>query len=790
MLLRRWTGAVVDHPWLTLGAIILVTLFFIYFIPKLPNETDFKKILPKNDPAVQARDRAEKVFGSQDFFMVMVETPDTIFKIPTIAKIHEMEEKFKNLKGVDDVMGPTTATVISATEKTLTIEEAAATPPKTPEELEVYRQKVMSDPNLEGSIISENGKAAGILLKLNPYLDDTNVLVAQVDQIAQQYQGDGMTIYVGGEPQLRSALLASMQSDLRLILPLVILVMEILLFLAFRTVRGVALPFLLMTLSTIWTMGTMGLVQSPVTPFSFFMPVMLIMVSKAYGIYTINRYYEEAVHQGRLSKKEIITNAIQDMGKPLSMDALAEIAGFLSLLAATLWPQQTFGLFIAIGILYTFLLNFTLIPALLALLPISKRVRDYEHGWLPNVLVNFGRFIARRRAWVLGLSAAILIAFAIAIPRLNVETTATSFLGKNHPAMIASNALERSFGGSMQFSIEIDTGKPNGLKDPALLEKMISLQEYLKSQPEYGGSVSSVANLVRDMNQKFHADDISYYVVPNDSKLAAQLLTLFTFSGGDLGTTATNDFSKGEVVARTQMLSSSQIAGLTQRVNAYLAQQFQSPVKAEPVGSEQAFASLTASTVSSTELTLLLALIAAILIVSILLRSIVAGLIAASPMILTIVMNLGTMSYLHLPLDMSSLMIGSIAVGVGIDYTINFIIRWRTEVSRGRSLEDAHEITMRTMGRGILFNALTLTFGFAVFYLSNFQGLRNFGFLINLTMIWSFLGAFTLIPALLLTLKPRFLTGQIPQPAPVAATRTPSPQRETPSMATEEVKIP
>jgi predicted RND superfamily exporter protein len=790
MLLRRWTGAVVDHPWLTLGAVIIMTLFFIYWIPQIPTQTDFKKILPKSDPAVQAEDRAEKTFGSQDFFMVMVETPDTIFKIPTIAKIHEMEEKFKNLKGVDDVMGPTTATVISATEKTLTIEEAAATPPQTPQELEAYRQKVMGDSNLVGSIISANGKAAGILLKLNPYLDDTNVLVNQVDQIAQPYQSQDMNIYVGGTPQIRATLLASMEGDMKLVLPLAILIMEILVFLAFRTVRGFTLPFLLMTIGTVWTMGTMGLVQSPVTPFSFFMPVMLIMVSKAYGIYTVNRYYEEATHHRRLSRKEIVVNAMQDMGKPLSMDALAEIAGFLSLLAATLWPQQTFGLFIALGIAYTFLLTFTLIPAVLALLPISQKARDYEHGWLPTGLVAFGRFIVRRRGWVLGVSVAIFIAFALAVPRVSVESTAESFLGKNSPVLIASNVLERDFGGSSQFSVMVDTGKNNGLKDPTLLKKTVALQEFLKAQPEYGGSVSSVANLVREMNQKFHADDPNYYVVPDDPNLTAQLLTLFTFSGGDLGSMASNDFSKGEVVARTKLLSSSQIIALTQRVKAFLAQQFQSPIQTMPVGSEQAFASLAAGILSSTGLTLFLAMIAAFLIVSLLLRSLVAGLIAASPMILTIVMNLGTMSYLRLPLDMSSLMIGSIAVGVGIDYTINFIIRWRTEVSRGHSLEEAHEVTMRTMGRGILFNALTLTAGFAVFYLSNFQGLRNFGFLINLTMIWSFLGAFTLIPALLLTLRPRFLTGQARQPALATVTRTPSPQRETPSMATEEVKTP
>jgi len=107
---------------------------------------------------------------------------------------------------------------------------------------------------------------------------------------------------------------------------------------------------------------------------------------------------------------------------------------------------------------------------------------------------------------------------------------------------------------------------------------------------------------------------------------------------------------------------------------------------------------------------------------------------------------------------------------VGIDYTINFIIRWRTEMARGHTIEEAHEITMRTMGRGILFNALTLTAGFAMFYFSAFKGLRNFGLLINLTMIWSFFGSFIVVPALLLTLKPRFLTGRKRQAPPDEST--------------------
>ena len=759
-MMRKFTGWVVDHAWLSLAVIVAITAVFLVFIPKLELQTDFGKYLPDSDRSVQLMRNAEKIFGSQELFMVVVETPDTIFDVETIAEIHAMELEFSGLREIDQVIGPTTATVISATGDKLTIEKAAELLPTTPDEVEVYRQKVLGDRNLRGYIFAVNERAAGIVLKPSPYLDDTATLVSAVDQIAKAHDHEGFTVYVGGVGPLRNAIGHSITRDILVLTPLVLLVMELLVFLAFRTKRGVALPFLLMTFSTIWTVGLMAIAHVPLTAFSFFMPVMLITASKAYAIFTVNRYYEEAQHADRLPRREMVVQTMQDMAKPLAMDALAEVAGFLSLLAASLWPQQTFGLFIAIGIACTLLLNFVLLPAILALLPLPKKHRDYGRGWLPNALVRFGRVISRRRIVVLVLSVVVLIAFGIAIPRLVVDTSPTEYLGNGHAAMDAMHALDRNFGGSSQLSIHVMTGRTSGLKGPEVLKAVVKLQEFIEAQPEYGGSVTSLANIVREMNQKFHGDDPAFYVIPDDPKLAAQLLTLFTFSGGELWNMATPDFSQGEVVARTHLQGTAQIIDLANRVRAYANTILPSGVSVEFVGSEQAWGSLAQETVPNTELTLAIALVAALLIVTILLRSIVAGLIAVTPMILTIVINLGTMSYLGMPLDLATLMIGSITVGVGIDYTINFMIRWRTEMARGRTIEEAHEVTMRTMGRGILFNALTLTAGFAMFYFSAFEGIRNFGLLINLTMIWSFFGSFIVVPALLLTLKPRFLTGK------------------------------
>jgi hypothetical protein len=311
----------------------------------------------------------------------------TLLAYPSVDAIAE----FKAVRGIDEVLGPTTATVISAAGNRLTIEAAAELLPTTPAEVDAYRQKVLGDRNLRGYLFAENERAGGIVLKPNPYLDDTGTLVAEVNRIAKVHEAATFTVFVGGVAPLRSAIGDSILRDMMLLTPLVLLVMEILVFLAFRTGRGVALPFLLMTFTTIWTIGLMGIARVPLTAFSFFMPVMLIAASKAYAIFTVNRYYEEAAHGDQRSRRDIVVNTMSDMATPLAMDALAEVAGFLSLLAATLWPQQTFGLFIAVGIVCTLLLNFVLLPAILALLPLPRKHHDYEHGWLPNALVRFGR---------------------------------------------------------------------------------------------------------------------------------------------------------------------------------------------------------------------------------------------------------------------------------------------------------------------------------------------------------------------------------------------------------------
>ncbi|MFQ6034152.1 MAG: hypothetical protein ACE5KR_04750, partial [Candidatus Bipolaricaulia bacterium] len=166
--MRKIVEWIVDHPWLVVGAVALITLGFMAAIPRLTTLTDFKDYISKKDPAVAAMDRAEDRYGSQTFFSVSIDAPDTVFKASTLEKIKAMREEFEKIVGVDEAKGPLNSQVIVGKEKSLVVGPAAPKEevPQTQAAMEEYRQRVLGSRMLRDYIVSADGKAATISIKL------------------------------------------------------------------------------------------------------------------------------------------------------------------------------------------------------------------------------------------------------------------------------------------------------------------------------------------------------------------------------------------------------------------------------------------------------------------------------------------------------------------------------------------------------------------------------------------------------------------------------------------------
>jgi len=509
------------------------------------------------------------------------------------------------------------------------------------------------------------------------------------------------------------------------------------LFLSFMNLRGVLIPITVVILSVVIAMGVMALAGFPMTMVSFIAPVLLLAIGIADGIHVLNRYNEEIA--AGTPKRKAILRTMSEMKGPVIMTSLTTAAGFLSLLSSFFIPQKQFGLITAVGVLAAMVFSLFLIPAILSILRPPKVRRKGRVRPLTRVVI-------RHRRAVLVIAVLIIAAMAAGLPRLRVETSNEEFLGKDHPAIKILKFVDQHFSGGMQVMVEIDTGRRDGLKD---LEGFLTQNGVRKT--------ISLTGLVREMNQKFHADDPDYYTIPDDRGLISQLLLLFSFQGGKLGDMALGDFSAGTVLGIYPMGSSADVSRLARTVQGYLDEHFQGDVRARMIGPTILMNRMFTRMTQSQMIGLGTTVVVVGIIVTLLMGSVVAGLIALIPLVLTVAVSMGIMAYTGAPLDLMTLMVSAIAVGIGVDYSIHFISRFRREYRADGDGERALQATIRSVGRGISYNALTVALGFFILVFASFKGTRAFGLEIALTMVVSAISAISIIPAILLEVRPRFL---------------------------------
>jgi len=740
----------IRHPFVVLLALAAITVVFTGFISRLEVDTDFSNYLNRNDPAVIAADEASDRYGAQLRSMVIVEVPGGIFDTDTLSHIDALEDELEDLPVVAEVDGPFNSKVIRGTETSINVSSVGpgGGAPSTDDEIVAYREAVFGDRTLPDYVVSTTGTAVAIYVRP---IDDVDMVpfAEAIESVTSRYETDDLAISIAGVPYMNLTLGRSMRRDLGLFLPLVIVAIVVVLYAAFRWRWGVLIPFAVVGLSVLWTLGLMAICSVPITVLSFILPVVLMAIGIADGIHVLSRYREAT--RASADKDTAILETMRSMQRPVVMTSLTTAAGFLSLLNAYMIPQRMFGLFTSAGILFAMILSLVLIPAMLRLVRPPRVKRAARPSPISSGLGAVVRGVVRARWFVLVGTIAVAAVFAGGISQVHIETSQRAYLGEDHPAVESLDRMDELFSGGNQIMVEIDTHEGDGLKDPALLEKMAALEVFLAERGVK--KTISLAGIVQEMNQRFHADDPAYYAIPDDPRMVAQLLLLFTFQGGSLGSLALGNFSAGEIIGFHALKTGEEQVALVRDVSAYLDEHFDD---AELVGSTRIQSSMFASIARSQITSLFTSIGAAGILVIVLMGSVLGGLISLVPLLFTIALTFGVMAYAGVSLDIATLMISSITIGIGIDYGIHYIERAREESRGDGDRAVALVRAAETAGRGILFNALALAGGFAILLLSTFRGMRHFGLLVTMTMLISSAGALVVIPAILRAFRVSF----------------------------------
>lgn len=752
ILLQRWFKFVLDHPWLVIAVVIVITALTASFLPRITFNASIDAMIPEDDQVLLELQEVVEDFGTQDLFLIALEAED-VFSPATLKKIHDLANELAAIPGVAEVQSPLNAQKVESGFFGIEIAPMTSELPQSPEAIAQFREDILSSP-YAGRLVTADGRGAALFLELDALAmgSERNSVMAEVEKVAARYQGPEK-IHVVGDAYILYYTEQAMKQDLFKLVPFVVVIVGAVLYFTLRSTLGIVIPLITVGTSVIWTVGLMIWRGIPVSIISMVMPVILVTIGIASSIHILNKYQEGLA--GGLSKREALEETFAAITSPVLMAALTTAAGFGSLVTAFVEPIREFGVLTAIGVLLAMALSLSLVPALLVLVkePPGRKAEEEpaKQGALTRLLQMFTNWAVNRPKQLAVVVVVVVLAALLGASRITLESNIVNYFGASSPVKQATMVIEEVFGGSMQISVVLDTGEEDGIKDPAVLQELVVIQDYLNSWDTINHA-TSIADVIRQLNQALWDGDPEFYTIPESKEAVAQLLLLFSLQGGSgIDSLVTYDYSKALVTAQMKTLDAEQMGYVISQVETFINDRYNSSsqLKAHVTGTPKVMQRLMNRYVQTQVSSLVSSSIMVGLINVLLMKSVILGLFSLVPLVFTVVINFGIMGFAGLPLDAVTSMISSVVIGIGVDYAIHYISRYHWELGHGHTTPEALRRTGVSAGRAIIFNALALVMGFLVLVVSHFRAIAVFGLLISAAMIVSSLAALLVIPLLL-----------------------------------------
>lgn len=752
----------VHRPWWVIGVVSCITAFFLLQIPQVKIDPRVEIVLKQNNPVEAVYNRNKQEFESYaDILIGMLHTD--IYNPGSLEKIRKITQEVENLDGVKKVTSILNVKNIVGSDGGLEVSPMVedGEVPRSREDLRALRDKAESWKVYEGVYITGDGTGTSIsvVLEKNVETDDIVPLYYTLLDIMKKYEGPE-EFFISGPTVVEALQGHYMIKDLKLLVPLVNIVLLGFLFLFFRNLRGMVLPLLAVGIGSIWTVGLMPMLGIPLTMVTSVLPVALIAVGSAYGIHVLENVFSDS-EEGRAGTSGIIT-AVTRVSLPVIMAGLTTIASFMSLCTSAIVPLKQFGALSSFGLLASVMISLTFLPAVLAVVDSRGwKYQPHHHSskdFIGPVLGFFSRISLTRSRLILGISFALLILSAGGGILVKSDLNLIEDFRTGSSIRVADEILNKKFGGTSLFNVVLDGMEPDDIKDPAVLREMDVLQSRLMGMDDIGKAVS-VVDFIKRMNQAMHDGDPAYYIIPESKDLVAQYLLLFSFSGGsgELDSFVNFDCKSGQILLQMKSQSGYLAQDVVNLVHDYQKHDLDTPKVTNifTTGLSMLAKEFNRLVVESQIRSFTVSFVLVIFIVSVMFRSFKLGCYSVVPLVVPIVLNFGIMGLAGIKLNAATAVIASLAIGIGIDYSIHFLSRYRHEIQMHDSVDKAIETSLNTSGRAILYNALAVAAGFLVLVPSNFVIISQLGILVALVMITTSLASITLLPAMLKMFPPR-----------------------------------
>ncbi len=773
--LERYATFLTRHAWAVLIAVALATVGLASGIGRLRADFDFETALPPDHPYVQFDRTIRSEFGGRKTVIVaIVPRQGEVWQPEVLEVVHQATLAALSLENViaHNVVSLSAPSVRWVEERggRIDVDYLMREPARTSEEIAALRARVESDPQLRGLVVTPDNRAA--LLMVDFWEGDEPADVGQrVLTLAEPFRDRPVDFFFAGEPIVAIDDVAQGR-EVGMRFPVTFAVIAVMLLVSFGNLQGMLVPMLTATLSVIWGLSLMGFTGQVIDSWNVATPILVIAIASGHSAQMLKRYTEEVELLG--DNRLAVIRSTASMGPVMIAAGGVATIGFASLAATGVPAFAAFGLSCAYGVGSAVVLEMTFIPALRTLLPAPRR-RRRTLGASARLLDALERAILVRRGRSVLIGAAVALLLAVAgIAQLRTYGSTREYLARGSLTITHLEEIDEHFPGTTTMTV-LYTGEPGTARNLEVLRHMDGLRAQIERDPLVWKSASLV-DLVKMLHKAFNGDAPDPYRLPDDQDLLAQLVFLGDSPAFERFTDRAQ--SKALLMAYLRNDDSAQVGPLLREAQAWV-DAHPAPEGVEVLiagGTGPTTLAVNEHTTRSKVLNMVGVMTTIYLVSSLMLRSPLGGLYVVLPSLATVVLLFGVLGWTGVRLDMGSAATMAMAAGVGADYAIYFLYRLREESqrraaepshlrgedARGREAADdaaaLHE-ALRTSGRAVVFVASSIAAGFGVLGFSRYFGLRLFGTMMPAAMAISCLAALSIMPVLVLRMRPRFIFG-------------------------------
>lgn len=736
---------------------------------------EMARMLPESDSTIIIYENFKKQFGEDGSVMFVGLQDEKLFELDHFQAWYDLTNEVRMIEGVDEAVSIARMFQLQRNDslKKFDFVPVISSKPQSQQELDSLKKLIYQLPFYEGRLFNSETNVSMMMITLDKQVLNTKNRVALIHEIestlnkfSEQYD---IRLYYSGMPYIRTITSEKIQHELVLFMFLSLVMASIILYAFFRSFRAVFFIIVIVLITVAIMFGTLAIFGFKITILTGILPPLLIVIGVENSIFLLNKYYNEFLIHG--NKIKALSRVIRRIGAANLLTNATTAAGFAAFTITGNALLVEFGIIASINILIAYLVSLFLIPIIFSYLPNPKpqHIQHFEKGNVNKLLQKIVWVVLNRRNVVYIITGIAVIAGVLGVVRL--RTTGNMVDDISHKSRLYKDLMffEKHFKGVMPFEISIDTKKKKGLLRASTLQKLEALQDSMAVYPELSKPVSMV-EVVKFSKQAFFKGNPDYYELPNNQERNFILSYVPNLEGGGsksiINSFVDSTLQKTRISVQMANIGTTEIDTLQKSLKPTIDKIFPpEDFIVDITGGSIVFLEGTNYLVKNLISSLLLALLVIAILMALTFSSFKMVVISLIPNLIPQLLTAAMMGYAGISIKPSTILIFSIALGISVDNTIHFLSRYRLQlIMNDWKIKESVLAALLETGFSMIYSAVVLFFGFAIFILSSFGGTEALGYLVSFTLLAAMLSNLFVLPSLLLTLDKRITTKAFREP--------------------------